>query len=237
MIELLVVIAIISILAAMLLPSLSKAKGKATRVSCVNNLNQLGLAMRLYEDDNQGYFPPRSDTYRWPSRLYNNYQNVKLLVCPNDVRSPATGGSDPENYPADTAPRSYIVNGFNDYMNSKLSAADMTLFMAGAYPGSLKDSQILRVSDTVLFGEKMSSSTHFYMDLLEPEGNGAVGNDLFELDRSRHGGKEAQNSGTGGSNYAFVDGSVRYIKYGNILWPLNLWAISDAARVQFAVNQ
>src|SRR6266545_201521 len=56
-IELLVVMAIITILASMLLPSLTRAKEQAQMIQCLNNLRQIGMGIKLYVDDHHGQFP------------------------------------------------------------------------------------------------------------------------------------------------------------------------------------
>lgn len=83
LIELLVVIAIIAILAAMLLPALNKARGKAHLISCVSMENQLGKAVELYCSDYDEYFPAAASITRPFKILYENkYVNTSMLLCP-----------------------------------------------------------------------------------------------------------------------------------------------------------
>ncbi len=222
LIELLVVIAIIAILASMLLPALARAKEAAYRIKCVNNLKQLEFSIKMYADENDGLYPPRTTTNRWPAALLEYYRTTNVLMCATDaLRGPPLSDFSSVS-PADRANRSYMINGWNDYFSDALIVAR-----------AMKETGVLYPSETIVFGEKKNEpkpSQHYYTDLSE-----GVGNDWDQVEQGCHS-VVKKNINSGGSNYAFVDGSARYMRYGRTVWPLNLWAVNDSNRLYFAWN-
>lgn len=88
----------------------------------------------------------------------------------------------------------------------------------------MRENAIRDPSETIFFGEKETSSPHYYMDFLE-----GVGNDVTEVEQARHS-APIKNSRGGGSNHMFADGSTRFIRFGKAFSPINLWAITDRWR-------
>ena len=219
LIELLVVIGIIGILASMLLPTLASAKEKGRKIVCINNIKQVGLAGQLYADDNEENYPRRAGNgptrQNWSSLLQPILENLNIYKCPSDTNKPATFGTG-STFPGDNAPRSYIINGWNDWLIVKYGITNWN-----AAANAVRQDEILHPTDTIFFGEKEANSGHWYMDYNN-------GDDYKELELGRHNRSfKDPTSNSGGSNHAFTDGSVRYYRYGKAFDPLNLWGVTE----------
>ncbi len=213
LVELLVVISIIMILMSMLMPSLARAKAKAQQIKCVSNLRQLGMAAGMYAADHNSEFPARRiPTNAWPHKLKPYYIDWQIIVCPKDsfgVIGLLSNDTNPK--------RSFLINAFNDFFIKNLSEDDYKRYQRWQWPHGMKESDIPKPTETVLFGEKRKGSFHVHMDIYQ----GNRGNDFEEIEHARHG---------RGSNFLFGDNSVRLLSKNQELYPENLWAATDESR-------
>jgi prepilin-type N-terminal cleavage/methylation domain-containing protein/prepilin-type processing-associated H-X9-DG protein len=249
LIELLVVIGIIALLASMLLPALASAKEAGKRIYCLNNMRQLGMALMMYTDDNEGRLPPRTHPHRWPSRLLAYLQiapadtgvvplasspskssaaapdptirEYKILMCPTDRRPESGTSMGGANYPADLAPRSYIYNAWNDFFYEHYNKNSNWRQLARDQEFSISESDIKEPSDTIVFAEKGTGVIHWYLDYETYEDVTGI------MEQSRH---STRAKGSGGSNYTFADGSARFLKWGQALDPVNMLLVLPSYR-------
>jgi len=228
LIELLVVIAVIAVLAAMLLPAMSRAKARAQLASCVNNQRQIRLALQMYTMEHDGLMPPRRSLLnRWPTQLQSGFLAFKILCCPTDPDAIKDSAEASTNVPPDQAPRSYIMNGCQDALTEALGGVVPPKTVE--FP-ALRESMVIYPSDTILFGEKASLSSQFYLVL-----DSDASRYLPDLEEGRHGGTGTADNKKGSSNYAFADGSIRAIHWGESTCPANLWGITDDGRTRYAI--
>jgi prepilin-type processing-associated H-X9-DG protein len=156
----------------------------------------------MYVMENESYYPSSNSPDKWPQATRPGYENLRLLVCPDDtsITSAATTTAS-----ADFAPRSFLINAWTDYFDTLPQPV-----VSEVMPESI----IEQPSETILFGEKEEGEGDFLMDL-------RTFNEETVLEQTRH---------VGGANYAFADGSASYLAFGKCLRPINLWAVTPQAR-------
>ena len=201
LIELLVVITIIAILAAILMPVFATAREKARQTACLNNTKQISLAMEMYSNDNDGYFPPsvrrNSDNTwtSWDTMISRHLKNTKIFSCPSDIYK-KTSNNNVRNI------RSYSMN-------------DQMFLFANQWGIPMKKDKCPAPGDYVIISEwhhpdNELGSSNYQAIFLPPLGyhgeksRVTIGSQVYETRE--------------GNNYVFFDCHARYYKWDIIFF-------------------
>lgn len=117
LVELLIVIGVVATLIALLMPALSKARGAAQRIKCCANLQQMGQAFAMYENENRNSLPMLTEAtngqHAWEEYIFPYLQTTAVFLCPEqDLSSYTTGSTIDFNGMKFAGPLSYMANGY-----------------------------------------------------------------------------------------------------------------------------
>jgi len=199
LIELLVVIAIIAVLIGLLLPAVQQVRMAAARMKCQNNLKQIGLAMHMFCNDNNGRFPETSHTTgvqfqkAWIYTLAPYIENVNSIrVCPVDPKADQL---------VQNNGTSYVMN---EYMVVPGPDAAMNLFQM---PATSRSILVFTGSDSrgvSVFNDHTHSRSWFDLPI-----SSTWGRIIADIQPDRFGGSpNATNRAVGTANYLYADGHV-----------------------------
>lgn len=191
LIELLVVIAIIALLAAILFPVFSRARENARKSSCANNVKQLGIGMMMYgQDYDENVFPIRIDgsTYfAWSSLIQPYIKSRQILLCPS-----TSGRQQSYSY-------NFNAGGFPSRTLSDFPIPAQTIAFAdalGTTDTSLNKSLVFFTGDASFGGRFIGRLVNAGTTAVDT--HDAVPHPVIHME---------------GTNYAFLDGHVKWLKY------------------------
>ena len=208
LIELLVVIAIIAILAAILFPVFARARENARRASCQSNLKQIALGVTQYTQDYDEHFPriitgSAPDIFGWGGNIQPYLKSIQIFVCPSAT---GTQNASPDNNNFQTYQMNTMLNKNNPSQSRVLAEVPSpsgTVMLADAPYGTARN------NTSGCVGEYSASNYGAPCDNSASLGTTAAA--WMPLPPSATSVNAPQRH-LGGSNFAFVDGHVKWFK-------------------------
>lgn len=256
LIELLVVIAIIAILAAMLLPALSKAKDRALGAACLNNTKQIGLSVIMYSSDNTDFFPSpdvwwRLDNYKnsqgkpcggeWllsdhktpntPAPMISNYlANLRVWVCPKRKRG-LTYTSESGIF--DPSITGFLSYGFNDcgvFSSVDPDSGDMVKSKPFKAASVTKPSDIVAIADTSGSNDPRNTPAAAWLDTVWVSRSGPAAQQVAgpNIENARFQTSYARHNNR--ANIIYVDGHAAPSLPSSMTWA-QFYGVSDPNQI------